>query len=242
MTIPDPKRFYDETMTAKLGADYERVRWASSPLLAAQYDMMVDLMERLAVPRVREAHRVLEAGPGPGTWTKLLLAANPEASYTLVDISEKMLAQARASLADAPAVSFVESDLARFVADEPFDFFFSSRAFEYMPDKAAIVGKLWNLLVPGGRGVIITKMPKPFFDFIRGRGGRALHSGQIAPSALARLLVHQGFDIEEIRMATATVPLAGSAALNRAAYRLFSRAPVVPLFSESYAIAFRKPL
>jgi ubiquinone/menaquinone biosynthesis C-methylase UbiE len=232
-------------MPQKLGGDYEHARWRANPLLSAQYRMMTDVLNRLVVPIVRRALRVLEVGPGPGTWTKILLEANPEAKYTLVDISREMLAQAREGLASHTDVTFVESDLLAFESSQPFDLFFSSRAIEYMPDKRAAARKIASLLAPGAHGAIITKMPKPFFDQVRGRKVATLHTGQIAPCDLAFILEHSGLIVEKIRIATATLPGFGSAHANSWVYMLLKHSPLFfpfTLFAESYLIMFRKPV
>ena len=242
---PDPKKFYDDEMGDKLGDDYETARWKSSPLYAAQYAMTADALKTHVLPALRAARTILEVGPGPGTWTKLLLKANPVAQYTLVDISKKMLVQARDGLVDQANVTFVESNLLAFESPQTFDFFFSSRAIEYMSDKRATVEKIASLLVPGGRGALITKMPKPFFDRVRGRASRTLHSAQITPSVLARLMRKEGLIVEKIRIATATTPLIGRAAFNELVYRLLKHFPPFfpfTIFAESYLITFRKQL
>ena len=241
----DPKSFYNEAMPQKYGSDYEAGRWRATPLLAAQYDMLADMMRREVVPLVRGAKRVVEVGPGPGTWTKLLLEVNSDARYTLVDISEEMLAQARKGLAGHSNVVFVESDLLALESSQTFDFFFSSRSIEYMPDKHEACRKIASLLAPGAQGALVTKMPKPLFDRLRDRSTSALHKGQISPAQLSRLLSEAGVFVERARIATATVPGFGSAALNRLAYAALKRIPLFfpfTLFAESYLVTFRRPL
>lgn len=240
---PDPKSFYNHTMPDKVGEDYEHARWHANPILSSQYRMMVDVLRRAVTPTMLSAQHVLEIGPGPGTWTAFLLEANPHAAYELVDISREMLGRASKNLAHRQKVSFVESDLLALEPSQLFDFFFSSRAIEYMPDKRAAVQKIASLLVSDARGVIITKMPKPFFDRVRGRAVSPLHGAQIAPRVLARLLRENGFVVEKVRVATATVPLIGSALLNRFAYAFLKHIPLffpLTLFAESYLITFRK--
>ena len=232
-------------MPDKFGSDYESARWHANPLLAAQYQMMTDALNRLVIPIARRASRVLEVGPGPGTWTKLLLKANPGAEYTLVDISKEMLAQAREGLVAHKNVTFVESDLLAFESSQLFDFFFSSRAIEYMPDKRVAVEKIASLLVPGAQGAIVTKMPKPFFNRVHGRAVSALHTGQILPRTLVRLLERSGCVVENVRIATATLPGFGSARANGWIYKLLKYVPLFfpfTLFAESYLITFRKRL
>ena len=240
----DPKSFYNEAMPQKYGSDYEAGRWRANPLLAAQYETLADMMRREVMPLVHGAQRVVEIGPGPGTWTKFLLEANPSAAYTLIDISREMLSRAREALKDVPSVAFVESDLLSYEPEGRFDFFFSSRAIEYMPDKRAVCEKIAELLEEGGQGALVTKTPKPLFDRLCGRGNRSLHSGQIAPAELRHLLENAGLKVEKIRIATATVPGLGSATLNRLVYALLKRIPLafpLTLFAESYLVTFRRP-
>src|SRR3989344_22805 len=242
-STPDPKKFYDSEMTTKLGIDYEAARWKKNALQAAQYEMTANAIRRHVLPVAKSVTRVLEVGPGPGTWTKLMLEANPEAEYTLVDISEKMLGQARATLIARANITFVESDFLAFESPQPFDFFFSSRAIEYMPDKAA-AAKIASLLASGARGAIITKTPKPLFDRLCGRISTDFHSGQITPRALAHELERAGLHVLSRHPVTATVPGFGFKLLNRLAFRLISPLPLVypfSFFTESYCIIFQKP-
>lgn len=240
---PDPKKFYDSVMISKFGDNYENTRWKKNAMQEAQYDMTAEMFHLHVLPAAKGAARILEVGPGPGTWTKLLLGANPEAQYTLVDISEEMLEQAREALAGRANVTFVESDFLAFESPQPFDFFLSSRAIEYMPDKAAAASKIASLLARGARGAVITKTPKLLFNRLRGRNIADLHKWQIAPRPLAQTLKETGLRILAIYPVTATVPLFNSATLNRLAYRMLRRFPLIfpfSLFTESYGILFQK--
>jgi trans-aconitate methyltransferase len=244
MNAMDPKKFYNEEMPEKLGPNYERARWHSDSFREAQYDMMRTVMRRVVAPRVRGAHAILEVGPGQGTWTRFLFEANPDAHYTLVDISAEMLARAEANLPRALAVSLVESDFLQFISAQPFDIMFSSRAIEYMPDKAAVATKITSLLAPGGYAILATKMPKRLLDSLSGRTLSELHQGQISPGELAGFLRDAGLSVSEIRMATATVPGFKSALLNRVAFVLLSRFPftrLTAMFAESYVIIAKRP-
>lgn len=240
----DPKKFYNEVMPEKLGTDYEAARWEKDALLSAQHGMAAEAIRRYVLPAAKSAARILEVGPGPGTWTKLLLEANSKARYTLVDISEEMLGQAREALLSRADITFVESDFLAFGSPQPFDFFFSSRAIEYMPDKAAVAAKIASLLARGAQGAVITKTPKRFFNRLRGRNISGLHSGQIAPCELEKLLQAAGLEVVGIYATTATVPTFGSAPLNRILFKLIGRLPLLyplTLLTESYCIVFKKP-
>lgn len=240
----DPKTFYNTSMPEKYGPVYEKGRWDATPFLKAQYHMMDSLLRAKVLPLIKGSTSVVEVGPGPGTWTKKLLEAEPSAQYTLVDISSEMLGQAKKALTEFENVTFVERDLVEYQQSPMFDFFFSSRAIEYMPDKQKAVATIASLLTSGGKGAIITKTPKPGFDKLRGRTISPLHRGQIGPSELARVVRDAGLVVDGIDIATATVPGLHAPLVNKAAYALLSRVPFVrPLFvfSESYLLRFHKP-
>lgn len=236
----DPKKFYDTVMPQKYGADYEASRWHENPLLQAQFEMMQNLMNRIVLPFMRTPARVLEVGPGPGTWTNMLQKKAPGASYTLVDISTVMLSQARANVQGS--VEFIESDWTSFHPEGEYDFFFSSRALEYVEDKKKAIEVVMQSLKIGGRGVIITKTPKPFFDVLRGRKS-SLHQGQITPESLASFIRTSGGKVHAVHLATATFPGFSHPILNRFVFFLCQNLPFVfpiTLFSESYGIVFEK--
>lgn len=230
-------------MPEKLGTDYEAARWKKNSLLSAQHGMAAEAIRRYVLPAAKSAVRIIEVGPGPGTWTKLMLAGNPDAAYTLVDISKEMLGQARGAFLNRKNITFVESDFLAFESQQPFDFFFSSRAIEYMPDKTAVAAKIASLLTRGARGAVITKTPKRFFDRLRGRNVSDLHRGQIAPHELTNLLQAAGLEVVGVYAATVTVPIIGSAFLNRILFRLIRRLPLfypLTLLTESYCVVFKK--
>jgi len=236
----DPKKFYDEVMPQKYGSDYERSRWHADPMVEAQRWMMDGVMRRFVLLHLGSPRHVLEIGPGPGTWTKYLLKAAPDASFTLVDISETMLTQAKASLNGN--IEFIESDWVSFAPAGTYDFFFSSRAFEYVNDKRAALAVVSRSLGVGKWGALITKTPKPLFDLIRGRNS-SLHQGQVSPTTLVRLCREVGLRVHETHLATATVPLLRIPWLNKMIFSVLSHTPFVfpfTLFSESYVVVFEK--
>lgn len=243
MNTIDPKKFYNDTMPTKLGVDYENARWHSSRFVEAQYAMTQDVLARHVVQRIHGAKRVLEVGPGAGTWSRVLIQALPQAQFTLLDISSEMLSRAQTALGTHNNLSYIEHDFVSYKSDEQFDVVFSSRAIEYMPNKAAVAKATAALLRLDGLGIFITKMPKPLLDRLARRKLGEFHQGQIAPSTLARAFKQAGLKVVAIRMATASVPLFHSPKLNLLAYHFFRSLPLVfPLtwLAESYVIIVRK--
>lgn len=239
--MTDAHTFYAEQVGEAVAGDYEAARWNTSPLRRAQYHMTKEAIILHALPLFSSVTSILEVGPGPGTWTKLLIKENPKASLTLVDLSRDMLGMAKAALAGTTQISFVESDFLAFPTDTKYDGFFSSRAIEYF-DYHKAAKQIATLLSPGAPGVIITKTPKPLFDRLKGRTS-AMHTMQIPITALTRALRAEGLKVKKVRIATGTVPGLNSPFLNKVAFCLLTVLPfpVLGIFSESYMVMFEKP-
>lgn len=223
---------------------YEQQRWFKNPVARAGYEMTKWSIQRHLIERDLKFKHCLEVGPGPGTWTKLLLKKNPEADYDLVDISSEMLNLAKKNMGDTPHVKYFLDDFMKFNPDKKYDLFFSSRAIEYFKDKEGAIKKIYDLMQSGGLGLIITKTPHYLRAKLRGRKINDMHLGQIKPLDMRTVLVRSGFKNVEIYSATAIFPLLRSPFLNKLTFyvfRNFKLNPISKFFSESYVVKFQKP-
>ena len=101
---------------------------------------------------------VLDLGCGFG-WFCRWARDNGAARVLGVDVSEKMLARARATTADA-AITYVRADLEQLaLARESFDLAYSSLALHYVTDLGALLAAVHRALVPGGRLVFSVEHP-----------------------------------------------------------------------------------
>jgi len=237
------KAHYDVDVAARTDGDYEFNRWHSSPLLTAAFQMTADTINwLLRQAKIPPGGRILEVGPGPGTWTRQLATLFPRASFTLVDISKSMLTEARRRLIGLAPIDFVETDFSRY-RGEPVNFFFSARAVEYFPSKPDFREALRANLVSGGHGLIITKLPHSGRDRLRGRIIPERHRHQLSPRALRRLLEAANCRVLKVTPATVMVPFFRSPRLNRLVWEIMRRLPfgfwTVP-WTESYAVYFIK--
>lgn len=103
--------------------------------------------ELLARVDVDAPTRVVDLGCGPGNSTAVLRARWPDADVLGVDHSEEMIAAARARHPDG---RWQLADLATFSSERPFDVVFSNAALHWLPDHAALVARLFELVAPGG--------------------------------------------------------------------------------------------
>jgi len=240
MNAQEVKKIYNDQAS---GIDYEKQRWFCDELSKLAYQMTREFIEKQFIVKLNNFTDFLEVGCGPGTWTKLFLAENPEAEFDLVDISSAMLTQARNNLSAGNKIDFFEADFFDFETEKKYDVFFSGRALEYFSNKKKFTEKIFYLLKKGGRGCLITKAPKYWREMIRGRKLGRLHRGQISPGQLACFLAEAGFSEIEFFPVTFYFPIFGSAALNRLAWRLMGdrRLNFINLFfCESYGVSFIK--
>ena len=184
MQTEQVKNKYNKDIEDKYNGDYERERWFKNDIQKAGYEMTLSAIKKRALGRVYSS--CFELGPGHGTWTKELLEYNGGASYDLLDISSEMLKLVSDRFKDKKNINYIEGDFLEFKPEKQYDFFFSSRAIEYIPEKEDVVKKISNLISSGGRGFIITKTPKYLRNKALGRKINDFHSGQITPKRLNR--------------------------------------------------------
>lgn len=245
MKNSDVRSFYNDVMPDKFGEDYEHERWFSNPIKRAGYVLTEEAIKRHVLDDATlDPSRILELGPGAGTWTKLLVKRFPDAYLDLLDISKEMLLRASRAVGASDHVRTFESDVLLWEPQGSYEFFFSSRVLEYVDDKERFCKKIFSVLEPGARGFLITKMPHYSRERIAGRKLSELHKGQITPLQLRTLLKSAGFIDVDCYPATISVPFFHSPQLNLLLGRIlapFRVGILAGLFAESYCVRFRKP-
>ena len=133
-------------------------RWFGSRV--ARYDYLITKEIFLKTLNLKPQDRVLEIGCGPGVWTGILTKKVDKVKA--IDISSNMIKEAR-SRVQRKNVLFETSDFLHYKDNQRYDKIVSVRAIEYMQDKTSAIHKIYNLLNPGGKIVIITKTTPSFF-------------------------------------------------------------------------------
>ncbi len=240
----DIKNMYNLEVKKQSKGNYEHYRWMSTPDAKIDYMMTYEAIY-LQIKQLN-FKKVIELGPGPGTWTKLLIEENPKARFLLVDISREMIRQAKKNLPKKNIV-FKESNFLDVPIKEKFGLFFSSRAIEYIPDKVAAIDKIYNLLNEKGIGIIITKQPHPvkmIFRRMLGKKISAEHMEKISPRSFKKLLLKRGFkDISVYPVLMPPKMLFIPRKLRIFIFKRFYRNRLslfTKFLSESYLIKFRK--
>jgi len=102
--------------------------------------------------------KVLDLGCGYGWFCRWAREAGAGAVLG-IDVSEKMLARARADTADV-AVTYQRADLESIeLQREAFDLVYSSLALHYIAEPSGLIAQVYRSLVPGGSLVFSTEHP-----------------------------------------------------------------------------------
>ena len=117
------------------------------------YDLTHDIILSMLPFDPSATVRVLELGLGTGNLTQKLLEQYPLCTAVGYDLSEEMLARARAKLATAGArVELHQGDISQVAFKGPFDAVISAVAVHHVPppDKPMLFQRLYDVLRPGG--------------------------------------------------------------------------------------------
>ena len=146
-----PQNIYDDP---EFFAGYARLP-RSELGLSAVYEWPA--FQRLLPASLRDA-RVLDLGCGVGYFAREARARGAR-EVVAVDLSERMLAEARARTRDSSIV-YVRAALEQFELEaSAFDLVVSTLALHYIADYAAVVRRVAACLVPGGRFAFSVEHP-----------------------------------------------------------------------------------
>jgi len=104
----------------------------------------VDLAARV---KLDAPQRLIDLGCGPGNSTEVLAQRWPRAELSGLDSSPDMIATARETY---PQRTWLEGDLATWIADRPYDLVFSNAALQWAPDHRRVVPHLFQQVASGG--------------------------------------------------------------------------------------------
>jgi tRNA (cmo5U34)-methyltransferase len=128
---------------------YDALRRRLGPCFDAFYGAALDRVADWGVP---DQARVLDLGAGTGLVAAMVKERWPTVSIHLVDVSEGMLAEARARLRDIPGASFEVADYATAPLGDGWDLVVSALSIHHLEHaaKRALVARLRDALRPGG--------------------------------------------------------------------------------------------
>jgi demethylmenaquinone methyltransferase/2-methoxy-6-polyprenyl-1,4-benzoquinol methylase len=189
----------------KADRPYKRETSAGGSALAGFFDGLAESWDRIAVhPPERvsfildaigleSVRSVLDVGCGTGVLEPYLSAAlGPEGRILAIDLSRKMLAQARKKRG-FPNVEYREADFLSLDAGPGFDLVVVYSAFPHFMDRAAFFDKAASVLAPGGRLAIAHIESRASINAMHGAG--SIPSLELPPvGELAALALAAGLE------------------------------------------------
>jgi len=112
----------------------------------------LDLLARVAIG---EPRRVIDLGCGPGNSTALLRSRWPNAEVFGLDNSGEMIAAAATTYPDG---KWITADMSAWTDPQPFDLIYSNAALQWVPNHAALLPRLFQLVAP--QGALAIQMPR----------------------------------------------------------------------------------
>ena len=126
---------------------YDEQRRQLIPCFDDYYGMALSVME---TPNPHP--RILDLGAGTGLFAAMALEKFPDASMTLIDLSEDMISVARKRFSGKPNIRFILDDYTTHKWNEPFDIVISGLSIHHLSDeeKRKIFARIFKILEPGG--------------------------------------------------------------------------------------------
>jgi ubiquinone/menaquinone biosynthesis C-methylase UbiE len=142
-------------MSAALHFDEEQSRRVETVYTTS--DVAAQRQAVLQVLDLQPGERVLDIGSGPGFVARAAgIAVGRTGAVRGIDLSESMVALARARCADLSQVEIRTGDARALpYADGEFDVAVSTQVYEYLSDPTVALQELYRVLRPGGRALIL---------------------------------------------------------------------------------------
>lgn len=95
---------------------------------------------------------ILDIGAGTGLLSSFLMKKYPQASFTLIDISEKMLEMAKERFRDNSKVKYIAADYSKYNFTEKYDMVVSALSIHHLKDeeKKELYNKIYTTLKENG--------------------------------------------------------------------------------------------
>lgn len=130
-----------------ISENYDRQRKRLIPCFDDFYKVSVD-----AIDSQTNSPKILDIGAGTGLFSNFILKKYPNASLTLIDISEKMLTIAKERFKDLTNIRYIAEDYTKYDFDDKYDIIISALSIHHLPDeeKSRLYKKCYSMLAENG--------------------------------------------------------------------------------------------
>lgn len=105
-----------------------------------------------AATTAKENPNILDIGAGTGLLSSFLIKRYPNATYTLIDLSEKMMDMAKERFSNLPNVKYIIGDYTKYDFSEKYDIVASALSIHHLEDesKKELYKKIYSILLKNG--------------------------------------------------------------------------------------------
>ena len=236
---------FNRQLREDYGDDYEFDRWFKKGSSWQTY-RMVYLNHKHHTKGIKFKN-YLEFGVGSGTFTKMFI--DNQNKFTLIDISDEMIKQARKNLGDRKNVKYVVADMANYRTKEKFDFVFGSRVLKYSNNKPKLIRNIYRVMKKGGVCVMTNQNADTIVQSLKKKLGlkqkEVLHSKDVSIEDYRKMFKEAGF--RNIRFYPAVIKIKLGVfeinALNNALWKKYHEKEMTPFtkaISGSWLVKMKK--
>ena len=131
----------------KISEDYDKQRRQLLPCFDDYYNLPLTVLDFKG-----EAPKILDIGSGTGLFSSIVLQKYPNAKFTLIDLSDKMLSLAKERFKGNMNMRFIADDYTKHNFTEKFDIIISALSVHHLSaiDKENLYRKCYDILNDGG--------------------------------------------------------------------------------------------
>lgn len=143
----------------QVSKDYDKQRRLLIPCFDELYQLPLTVMDYKG-----DVPNILDIGGGTGLFTEFVMNKYPNAEYTLIDLSDKMLEIAKQRFINKDHVHYVVADYTDYEYNNTYDIIISSLSIHHLPEKhkRKLYTKLYTLLNKNGIFINADQMLSPF--------------------------------------------------------------------------------
>ncbi len=138
----DLKRIFNDN-----ASQYDTQREKLIPCFNDFYSIAVSIAETNS-----EGPSILDIGAGTGLLSSFILEKIPNAQLTLIDISEKMIEEAKSRLKDRPNITYIVDDYTKYQFDKKYEIVMSSLSIHHLTNqqKRQLYENIYSILNKNG--------------------------------------------------------------------------------------------
>lgn len=142
----------------KISKQYDQQRHQLLPCFEDYYHIPLTVMNSK-----KESPKILDVGSGTGLFTSIVFEKYPQAEFTLIDLSDKMLKVAEERFSNFTNFKYINADYTTYEFEEKFDIVISALSIHHLTSeqKERLYEKCYNILNKEGIFINVDQVLSP---------------------------------------------------------------------------------